>query len=474
MLGFSPFFTAFRSILTSRVIVGLLLACMVPFDATTNPHTNLALSTQLSAQDEAFIEDLERRIFRYFWEQSDPRTGLVLDRARADGSPNDERHQNVASIAATGFGLTAICIAAERGWVDAGEARDRVHSSLQFFAEKAPREHGWFYHWMDFRTGERKWQSEVSSIDSALLLAGVLTARSKFGDDAEIKRLATLIYERVDFAWMLNGSPVLLSHGWKPEKGFLRPRWDTYSEDTILYMLAIGSPTHPISPASWRAWKRETIEYGGYKYIGSMGVPLFMHQYSHAWLDYRGRRESWGEHIDFFANSVAATRAHRAFCISLTSRFSAYGPNLWGISASDSVKGYVVWGGPPMNPAIDGTVVPCAAGGSLMFTPDISLPALRNMRERFGEKVYGPYGFVDAFNPITQWVDKDVIGIDAGIMLLSAENLRSGNVWRWFMGNSEMPHAMELVALVKYGDSARFQTLPIRESVRIGLSDLGR
>jgi len=410
----------------------------------------VAPPVRLSARDEAFLEDLEHHSFRYFWEQADPRTGLVLDRARTDGSPLDQTHQNVASIAATGFGLTALCIAAKRGWVNREEALARIRSSLHFFAEQAPQEHGWFYHWMDMKTGERRWESEISSIDTALLLAGVLTVRGCFRSDSEIVRLATLIYNRVDFPWMLNGDPTLLSHGWKPESGFLRPRWNTYSEDTILYMLAIASPTHPISPRSWTAWTRKLFTYAGYTYVVGGPLPLFTHQYSHAWIDYRNRRDKGGLRTDYFVNSITATRAHRIFCINLSHMFPGYGPNMWGITASDSVKGYVAWGGPPFDPAIDGTVVPCAAGGSLMFTPDISLAALRTMRERFGQRIYGRYGFADAFNPNTGWVDSDVIGINIGITLLSAENLRSGHVWHWFMSNSEIPGAMQLIGLLHY------------------------
>ncbi len=404
-------------------------------------------SSTRTAQDEEFLEDLERRSFQYFMEQSDPRTGLVLDRAHTDASLHDEQHRNTASIAATGFGLTALCIAAERGWANREEARERVRSSLRFFSERAPHKRGWFYHWMDWRTGARAWQSEVSSIDTALLLGGILVARQYFRDDAEIVRLATRIYERVDFPWMLNGHPTLLSHGWKPESGFLGPRWDTYTEDASLYLLAIASPTHPISPRSWHALKRERMRYAGYSYITTRRVPLFMHQYAHLWIDFRGRRER-KERVDYFENSAAATRAHRIFCLRLAREFpKSYSENVWGISASDSAKGYVAWGGPPRDPSIDGTVVPTAPGGSLQFTPDISLPALRTMKERFGAKIYGRYGFVDAFNPTTGWVGPDVIGINVGPILLSAENLRTGNVWRWFMQNAEITRAMSLVGL---------------------------
>jgi hypothetical protein len=404
-------------------------------------------NSSLSKRDEAFLEDLSRRSFRYFWEQSDPRTGLVLDRARTDGSPHDETHRDVASIAATGFGLTAISIAAERRWINPDDAKERVRTTLRFFAERAPQEHGWFYHWLDRVTGERRWQSEISSIDTALLLGGVLTARQYFRNDAEIYALATKIYERVDFPWMLNNHPTLLSHGWKPESGFLKPRWDTYSEHTILYLLAIGSPSHPITPRSWHAWKREWVAYGRYRYLSGT-PPLFIHQYSHAWVDYRNRREAEPPHTDYFENSVKATRAHRIFCMSLSREFPGYSTEVWGVTASDSVRGYVAWGGPPRDTQIDGTVVPCAAGGSLMFTPDISLQALRAMHEKFGERIYGKYAFADAFNPNTGWVGPDVIGINVGITLLSAENLRTGNVWRWFMRNREIDKAMRLIKLL--------------------------
>jgi len=405
--------------------------------------------------NDAFLEDLQQRSFRYFWEQADPNTGLVPDRARMDGLTLPASHQNVASIAATGFGLTALCIAADRNWVDQVQVRERARNTLRFFDARAFQQHGWFYHWMDAKTGERRWNSEVSSIDTALLLAGVLTVRQCFRDDLEIVRRAQKIYQRVDFRWMLNGDPLLLSHGWKPESGFLRPRWDTYSEDTILYLLAIGSPAHPISSASWRALWRDRYRYEGHAYFTTIGVPLFMHQYAHAWVDYRNRRELAGDRIDYFQNSIEATLAHRAFCMNLSHDFPAFGPDVWGITASDSAKGYVAWGGPPRDLEIDGTIAPSAAGGSLMFTPDVSVRALRTIQEKYGAKIYSKYGFVDAFNPQTGWVDTDVIGINVGIILLSAENMRTGNVWRWFMQNPEVPLALHRVGIVKYKQSTR-------------------
>jgi hypothetical protein len=395
---------------------------------------------RLSPQDEAFLDDLSRRSFRFFQEHTDPDTGLARDRARTDGSSHGEQQDKIASIAATGFGLTGWLIAADRGWVSKQTARERVATTLRFFADRQEHKEGWFYHFVNMKTGAREWKSELSSIDTTWLLGGALAARGYFRDDKEIVRLATKIYDRIDFQWMLNGDPHLLSHGWRPESGFITHRWGDYSEIALLYLLAIGSPTHPIPAESWYAWKRNWITYGEYKYL-SAPAPLFIHQYSHAWMDFRGWRESKEPRVDYFENSVIATRAHRAFCLDLAKEFPGYTENIWGITASDTEHGYHAWGGPPRQGPIDGSVVPCAAGGSLMFAPDITLPALRAMKEKFGEKIYGRYGFADAFNPATGWVNPDVIGIDVGATLLSAENLRSGNVWRWFMRNAEIRRA---------------------------------
>ncbi|MEJ2007661.1 MAG: glucoamylase family protein [Acidobacteriota bacterium] len=286
-----------------------------------------------------------------------------------------------------------------------------------------------------------------------MLLAGVLTAKEAFPDDPEIVRLANLIYDRVDFPWMLDGSRLSLSHGWTPEKGFLHYRWDTYSEAAILYLLAIGSPTHPINPDSWYAWKLPVINSAGYTYIG--GGPLFIQQYPLAWLDLRNR--SYGQvpttdrlvpRVNFFENSILATRAQQALGVDLSERYRGYSQNVWGITSSDSSKGYVAWGSSPNDSRIDGTVVPSAAAGSVMFAPGICIPALRAMLLRYGKKIYGRYGFADAFNPTTGWVSRYVIGIDVGITLLSAENLRTGNVWQWFMSNTDVDRALDMIGLV--------------------------
>jgi hypothetical protein len=300
---------------------------------------------------------------------------------------------------------------------------------------------------MDKETGERRWNSEISSIDTALLLGGVLAVKGCFKDQKDIVRLADKIYTRVDFAWMLNGDPYLLSHGWRPDGGWISHRWNNYSEQALLYILAIGSPTHPIPAQAWYALKRDWREYGGYRYVAAVS-PLFIHQFSHAWVDFRGRRERRAPYIDYFENSVNATRAQQKFFAEVLSKdFTKYSPTMWGMTASDSQKGYIAWGAPPREPAIDGTVVPCAAAGSLMFTPDITLPVLREIKEKYGDKTYGKYSFADAFNPHNGWVDTDVLGIDLGISLLSAENLRSGKNWYWFMQNDEVRRAFKLISL---------------------------
>lgn len=406
---------------------------------------------QLNPIDNDLVEDISRRSFRYFWEQMDPRTGLVLDRARLDGQPDDKpNHRGVASIAATGFGLTALCIGAEHRWVSPELARGRIVTTLRFFADRAPQEHGWFYHFMDAPTGARRWASEVSSIDTALLLAGILTVRQAFADDPEIVRLATATYERVDFAWMLDRTGLTLLHGWKPETGFLPYRWDTYSELMILYVLAIGSPTHPISPQAWYSWRLPVVQVAGHAYVGK--GPLFTQQYSQAWVDLRGRgtphcleENRLVPRLDYFANSVAATKAQQAFSSVLARHFPGYTANIWGITASQSVRGYVNWGGSLTDPRIDGTVVPSAAGGSLIFAPEICIPALRAMLAQFGKKIYGRYGFTDAFNPTTGWVSPYALAIDVGIILLSAENLRTMNVWQWFMSNPDVERSLDFV-----------------------------
>ena len=404
---------------------GLLTACL-PLWAAAPP------ATPFSEEQDRFLEGLSKRAFQFFWEQADASTGLVLDRSLASGGPESRR---AASSAATGFGLTALCIAAERGWIARDQARARALAAHRYYATVSAHEHGWFYHFVDAHSGSRQGKCEISSIDTALLVAGMLTAAQYFAEDRELLRLAGSVYDRMDWHWMLNGDPLLLSMGWHPETGFIEDRWNRFCELQILYFLAINSRTNPLPKTSWYAWRKPVVHYAKYTYIGGVG-PLFVHQFSHAWMDFRNRRDHAGTHTRWFDNSLQATLAHRQFCVDMHSKFPGYTEDIWGITASDSAHGYVAWGGPPAEGPIDGTVVPCAPGGSLMFAPQPCVQALMAMKQRYGDRIWQRYGFVDAFNPTTGWTNADVIGIDQGITLLSAENARSGNVWKWFMSTA--------------------------------------
>jgi hypothetical protein len=241
----------------------------------------------------------------------------------------------------------------------------------------------------------------------------------------------------MDWTWFLQGGKTLLM-GWTPERGFIKARWDTYSELMMIYLLGLGSETHALPSETWNAWSRPDFDFEGIHYIGSR-APLFVHQYSHAWFDFRGKRDKYA---DYFTNSVMATKAHKKWCLELAGQFPDYSENLWGITASDSVSGYQAWGGPPTMGKIDGSIVPCAAGGSLPFLPAEAILVLKSIREKYGKQAWRKFGFVDAFNPLTNWYDQDVLGIDAGITLLMAENARTGFVWQHFMKNEEAKRGM--------------------------------
>jgi hypothetical protein len=397
-----------------------------------------AVEPSLSPEDDAFLDELERATFLYFWEQADPQTGLVKDRCNVRATDKG----TVASTAATGFGLTSLCIAAERNFVPFTEARNRALLTLRFLYSNMPVHRGFFYHWADVKTGERVWDSEISSIDTAILLCGVLTCRQYFRY-REISRLSALIFNRVDWTW-LSADTSLLPHGWMPEVGFLQYRWDYYSELMMMYLLGLGSSSHPLPVHTWHAWKRTTFEYDGLRYIGSY-APLFVHQYSQAWFDFRGKRDRYA---DYFQNSVTATEVHRRFCLELAKQYPHFSDDLWGITASDSKNGYVIWGGPPEMGPIDGTVVPSATGGSLPFLPQATLRVLKNIKNRYGSQTWSRYGFVNAFNPMTKWYDTDVVGIDTGITMLMAENLRTKFVWNAFMKNPEVQRALQRAGFV--------------------------
>jgi hypothetical protein len=388
---------------------------------------------RFTSSEEAFLEEVQRASFQFFWDNVNPYAGLVKDRCQSNGPDS----RNLASIAATGFGLTALCIADKRGWQDGRKIRERVRNTLRFASNKLGHAHGYFCHFIDMHSGERAFHSEASSIDTAIFLCGALTCRGYF-DDAEIQDLAGKLYERVDWPWLLQGEKTL-AMAWTPEQGFTKARWDSYSEMIMVLLLGLGSPTHALPAETWDAWERPRFDFEGVSFLGAY-APLFVHQYPQAWFDLRGQRD---KHVNYYVNSVIATKVHKAWCLELAKKFPDYGENLWGITASDSAHGYAVWGGPPLAGPIDGSVIPCAAGGSLPFMPAEAIRVLRNIRETYGRRAWKKYGFADAFNPMNGWTGPDVLGIDAGITLVMAENARSGFVWEQFMKHEAARRGMK-------------------------------
>jgi hypothetical protein len=408
-------------------------------DAAIENPASLPGKLVLTSDDEKFLDDLERRGVQFFIDEADPVSGLMPDRAKAIGGKSDSDGRDVASTASVGFGLTALCIGEHHGWISHDEAYDRSLRVLKFLRDQAPQSHGYFYHFLNMRTGERVWNCEVSDIDTALLMAGVLTVRQHF-PGTELASIADTLYENVQWSWLADPDGTLYM-GWKKESGFIQARWDQFSEGPpLIYMLGMGSRTHPLDASMWRAWKREPVlTYAGLTYMQC--PPLFTHQYPQVWLDLRGLRD---DHADYFRDSQLATLAQRQWCIDeLSKQFPTYGPTIWGLTASDSADGYKAWGGPPAQDDPDGSVVPCAAGGSLAFEPRLCLDALEAMKQKYGDKAYLKYGFVDAFNPGTGWYNPDVLGIDVGPTVLMAENCRSGLVWKEFMSSPEMGVALK-------------------------------
>ncbi|MBA3849385.1 MAG: hypothetical protein C0502_05245 [Opitutus sp.] len=426
----------------TRLLVprGGILAVLA-FSVWAMPAGPVRGAVPLTAADESLLDDIERTAFRFFQEQAHPRTGLVRDRARADGSESTGK----ASIASSGYSFSAWVIATERGWADRAAAVERLRTKLRFLVNEAPRRHGFFYHFMEMDTGARAWKCELSSMDSALLYAGAIVAREYFADP-EITALVNRLLGDVDWNWFLNdGQQVAL--GWHDETGFSRYRWDHYSEHVLMSFLALGVSAKPLPASYWHAWSRKPLgRYAGYVYLQE--PPLFVHQFPQAYLDLRDKRDAT---MDYFRNSQLATLAQRQMSIDLKPEFPLWGENLWGLAASDSATGYKAWGGPPRTlrfNALDGTVVPCAPAGSLPFEPEKTLVVLRNLMSTYGDRIWKRYGFVDAFNPHNGWVNADVIGIDQGVTMLQAENLRTGLIHRLFMQAPEVKLGMQKAGFV--------------------------
>lgn len=421
------------------------------------------------------LADLKERTFRFFWDTTDPATGLAQDRWPT---------KSFSSIAAVGFALTAYGIGEKNGWIDRAANRGRTLATLRFF-DRAPQgpepegrtgHKGFFYHFLDFETGTRFGKTELSTIDTALLLGGILFAQSWFDRDhpeeAEIRRLADAIYGRVDWTWIRPRAP-FVSMGWHPETNFIPHDWDQYNESLLLYILAIGSPTHAIEASAWNRWTDNFDRSWGARW-GQPHIqfaPLFGHQYSHVWVDFRGIRDVYGRRreLDYFENSRRATYAQRDYAIRNEGRWRDYGPSVWGLTACDGPGDFkqVIDGrereffsysarGP--GDRDDGTLAPTAVGGSIPFAPEIAIPALKEIHRRYGAGIYGQYGFLDSFNPTLTaapkllhgrivpgvgWVDGDYLGIDQGPIVAMLENHDTGLIWKTMRRSPHIRRGLE-------------------------------
>ena len=407
-------------------------------------------ATPHALDDEAFLDLAQRTAFDYFWYETNPQNGLIKDRS-SDSS--------VASIAAVGFGLSSLTVGIDRGWISREAGRARVLTTLTFLWNSpqgtepdATGYKGFYYHFLNLHSGRRTGDSELSTVDTALLLAGVLHVEQYFDQndatETQIRFLADALYRRVEWPWMQVRS-AQICHGWKPETGFLAYDWGGYNEAMILYLLALGSPSFPISAEAWTAW---TSSYAWQTHYGQAFIvfpPLFGHQYSHVWIDFRGIQDSYmrGKGLDYFENSRRATLANRAYAIANPSGWADYGENVWGLTASDIPSSYSARGAPPAE-SDDGTITPTAAAGSLAFTPRESLAALRHMYDSYRTQLWGPYGFKDAFNPSQKWFASDYLGIDQGPIVLMLENSRTGRIWNVFMQHPAIQRGLALAGFV--------------------------
>ena len=460
----------------TTALLAMALAANLPARAAAPAATTYA---SLPPSQQRMVDDLERRTFDWFWDSADPKTGLV---------PDHYPGESFSSIAAVGFALTAYGVGVERGYITRAQAVERTLATLRFF-EDAPQNgseddaagyHGFYYHFLDMKTGTRfgRWV-ELSSVDTTLLLGGVLFAQSYFDRDTpgerEIRALADTLYRRVDWPWMQPRAP-LIGMGWTPGGKYIPSDWKGYNEGMLVYILALGSPTHPVEPAAWKAWASTNDDswgtFQGQTFLNF--APMFGHQYSHVWVDFRGIRDDWNrEHdLDYFENSRRATYSQRNYAIANPGHWTGYGANVWGLTACNGpggivveegdktlrFEGYTARGAGLDDISDDGTIAPTAAGGSIAFAPEIVIPALATMKQRYGKSIYGRYGFVDAFNPSfhTQtelrtgrlvpglgWVDNVQLGIDQGPIVLMIENWRSDFVWKVMRRNPYIRTGLE-------------------------------
>ncbi len=381
-------------------------------------------------EDDKLLDLISRTVFDYFWNETGEKTGFVRDRTR---------QETPSSIAATGFGLSAICIGVERGWVEEARAKQRVRKVLRNMKERADGHKGYFYHFINMNTGEREWESELSSIDTALFLGGVITAWEYF-DDPEISEIARDLYESVEWPFMMDEDTKTLYMGWDPEGGFEDYiRWDKYSEQMMMYILGLGSPAHPLPEDSWHAVERPVKTYDDYTYIYCKGESLFVYLFSHAFVDFRNKHD---DYADYWKNNKNAIKAHIAFCRNNPTGLKTLEEGFWGISAGDGPDGYRNHGATVFT--TDGTITPYAVVGSYPFVPDDSIKTIRKMLSEYGGDLWcEEYGFVSAFNLDRNWFSTEHIGIDLGITLLMLENYRSNFVWDYFMQNEYVSRGME-------------------------------
>ena len=418
------------------------------------PSSSLAAVPHPFANDDEFLDYVQQTSFDYFWYLANPANGLVPDRSAAG---------SVASIAAVGFGLTAIGIGIDHGWILRTQGVARVLTTLNTFLQGPQGTNasgiigynGWFYHFLDINTALRS-GAELSSIDTALLLAGILYAKQYFdgtnADEITIRTRSDAIYNRVDWNWMARGTNVL-SMGWFPGSGvgsgFLPGNWIGYDEGMILYCLGLGAATNPLPASAWNRWT------SGYTWATNYGLafipfpPLFGHQYSHCWIDFRHTADAYmnSHNSTYFENSRRATLAQRAYCIANPSQRVGYASNVWGLTACDGPSGYAARGAPPSQND-DGTIAPTAAGGSMPFAPEYCLPALQYFYSHFRTRIWTAYGFRDAFNLGAQWWGPDELGIDQGPIVIMIENYRTQRVWRRFMQNDEVQRGLQRAGFV--------------------------
>jgi hypothetical protein len=382
---------------------------------------------QTSTNNEQLLDELQRRAVLYFWEKADPGTGLVNDRANNFETDN----YTAASNAATGYGLAALAIGVEHGWLDRSEAAARAQTTLHFLLTM-PHQHGWMFHFIDKRNGQQLWESEFSSIDTALLVAGAIVCGQYFARDVstlEISVLADALYRRIDWWWMLtNGGAQpeksLLSHGWRPGSGFISYDYGAYSEAIILYLLGLGAPVDPLPKRTWEAISRPLQTYAGIQSL--KGGPIFIHQMPAGYFFLHNQRDSLG--FDYWVSSTNAINIHRQFCLDRAGEVQTYAQGFWGLNASDGPDGYAPHGA--IDGPADGTVSPTGAISSITFVPALAVSSARLLYDKLENLLWGKYGFANAFNIDRNWFGQDVIGIDLGMALLSIENHRSGLVWR--------------------------------------------